>query len=484
MLWPEFVGGAYRSRSENIAADVCINLYPEVTESEGAKKATLIGTPGLNILLSLASAGCRGIFSQDDTTIAVVGDIIYTVDIAQASATSIGTIADDGLAASMACNGRGGEQLVIVAGGQLKVVTLTTNAVSAAIALPLTNAPTVVVFINGYFVLQEENSVRRWFSALENGTSWDALDFFATSQTSDNGVGLVAIHDRLWCLGSTTSSLYYDSGDADNPFVPYPGSVILTGLVSPSALTILGESVLWLAESDQGSRQIVMATGSQPQTISTPAIEFALGRYARVDDCEAYSYEQEGHSFAWFTFPSGDETWVFDLKTNQWHQRESWDEATGTSHHWRARGLCQSGAKLVTGDWTTGELYTLDLDVFTDACGVLRRVRRAPYLSSENQWLTISRVELGIEAGVGLTTGQGSDPKVMLSVSRDSGHTWGPVVTALLGPLGTYQTSAIWRRLGRVRADRLVLEVSQTDPVKTIWGPGLFIRATPGSGNL
>jgi len=45
-------------------------------------------------------------------------------------------------------------------------------------------------------------------------------------------------------------------------------------------------------------------------------------------------------------------------------------------------------------------------------------------------------------------------------------------------------TRAIWRRLGRARADQLVLEVSQTDAVRAVWGPGLWLRITQGSEQL
>jgi len=487
-FWPQFVGGAYRARSESIAADACINLYPEITESaESVKKSALYGTPGMKLLQMVTTAPCRGAFSQDDRSFAVLGDTLYEVNITQATATAIsGTILNDGNPVSFASNGRGGEQLAIVGGGALFIFNFVTNVLTGPIGLPLTNDALIVVFINGYFVLQEMASVRRWFSALEDGTSWDALDFFATSQTSDDGVGLIAVHDRLWCFGSQTASIYYDSGDALTPFQPYPGTVIHEGATSPWSIILQGENVFWLAQDNLGRGRIVMADGSggQPVPISTAPISFAISGYARINDCEALAYEQEGHPFVAFTFPTGDQTWVWDTREQMWHQRDQFDEITGVSHRWRARGCAVQGVEIMVGDYETGGLYTLSLDTFVDACGPIRRLRRAPYLSSENQWIFLDRFELGIQAGIGLITGQGSDPQLMLRVSRDSGATWTPPVVASMGAIGDYLARPAWTRLGRVRADRLVIEVTQTDPVRTVWGPGAWIRALPGTGQL
>lgn len=71
---------------------------------------------------------------------------------------------------------------------------------------------------------------------------------------------------------------------------------------------------------------------------------------------------------------------------------------------------------------------------------------------------------LDLETGVGLSSGQGSDPQVMLRWSDDGGHTWSNEHWVGIGALGEYRTRAVWRRLGQAR-DR-IYEVSGTDPVQ------------------
>ncbi len=493
MLWPSFVGPAYRARSETIAADALVNLYSETTViAQEAKKTTYYGTPGLKFFLTAPGGDvvCRGSFSQDGRTFSVIGDALYEIDMVGATVTNRGVIAFNSEPVSFASNGRGGEQLAIVGGGQLKIFNLVTNALSAAIVLPLTNAPVMIWFMDSYFLLLERDTVRVWFSApasLGGGTSWSALDFFARSQTSDNLMAIAVVRNRLWLFGSLTSEVYYDSGDADNPFVPYPGSLMQEGLSARWAMTVFGEGVFWLAQDNQGRNRIVSGSDYQPTVVSTPPISFAIASYADITDCEVLAYEQEGHPFLAWSFPSGGDagvTWCYDPREDQWHQRSQWNDALGIDMVWQARGLASTDQGLLVGDRTTGDLYTLDLDTFEDNEETIRRMRRAPYLSSENQWLRLDRFELGIQTGVGLASGQGVTPELMLSLSRDNGHTWIDAGTAGMGPMGEYDTRVIWRMLGRARADRLVLEVSQTDPVRAVWGPGAWIKARPGTGQL
>lgn len=64
---------------------------------------------------------------------------------------------------------------------------------------------------------------------------------------------------------------------------------------------------------------------------------------------------------------------------------------------------------------------------------------------------------------MGVQSGQGSDPKIMLQVSKDGGQTYGNERTVSIGTVGSYQKRAIFRRLGSSKD--FVLRVTMTDPV-------------------
>jgi hypothetical protein len=93
-----------------------------------------------------------------------------------------------------------------------------------------------------------------------------------------------------------------------------------------------------------------------------------------------------------------------------------------------------------------------------------RRLRRATHLSTEQLWNFYHAFQLDLETGVGLTTGQGSDPQIMLRYSDDGGHTWSSELWVSAGALGNYAHRAIWRRLGRSR-DR-IFEIVYSEPTK------------------
>jgi hypothetical protein len=71
-----------------------------------------------------------------------------------------------------------------------------------------------------------------------------------------------------------------------------------------------------------------------------------------------------------------------------------------------------------------------------------------------------------MERGVGLTTGQGSDPQAMLQWSDDGGYTWSNEHWVDVGAKGQYSTRVKWNALGssRDRVFRFVI----SDPVKCV----------------
>lgn len=71
---------------------------------------------------------------------------------------------------------------------------------------------------------------------------------------------------------------------------------------------------------------------------------------------------------------------------------------------------------------------------------------------------------LDIDMGLGLITGQGSDPEVMMRYSDDGLNTWSSERTRSFGKIGKYgQRKPVWRRNGNSR--ERVYEFAISDPV-------------------
>lgn len=483
-LFSAFCGASNPERSLAIDAQISVNCFQSTVEAVGAaKKAYQLGTPGLRPLGTVATSRGRGVFTQDGRTWTGVGDSIYELTFSPFTATLRGTIPDDGFPISWASNGDGGQQLAICGGGQLKILNLVTNLLSAAIVLPLTRAPVMVGFLDAYFLLSEKDSLITWFSALENGTLWDALDFFARSTASDHIVAMVCANSRAWIFGSETSEAYEDVGDADNPFQPIKGSLFQIGTRSPWAVSVGVNTIRWLGQSRDSGPAVYRLDGYNGTRISTHAIEAQLGTATTLADAEAFTEGREGHLFYALTCPSlgvAGDTLVLDEIEQAWHHRRRWNATLGREEAWRVRGHAVVGQVHVVGSRDSGSIWALDLDTYDDDGEILRMRRRAPYLGAENAWAFIDQFELGVEPGVGLNSGQGSDPQVELLVSKDLAKTWFSAGTASLGPMGAYDDRTFWTRLGRARVERLVFEVVITDPVKRVIGPGAWLRVTAG----
>ena len=84
---------------------------------------------------------------------------------------------------------------------------------------------------------------------------------------------------------------------------------------------------------------------------------------------------------------------------------------------------------------------------------------------SENRRLFLSYVCLDVQAGMGLSSGQGSDPVVMFRYSTDSGWTWSNERQMQTGKQGHYGQQVETWRLGYGR--NFVFEFSGSDPNTT-----------------
>jgi hypothetical protein len=253
------------------------------------------------------------------------------------------------------------------------------------------------------------------------------------------------------------------------------------GCVSAYTIAKMDNGLFWLGTDARGQGIVYRANGYTGVRISTHAIEYAIAQYGNISDAIAYTYQQEGHAFYVLSFPSGNATWVYDVSTQAWHERAGFDNGEFMRH--RSNCQCNFGGNIIVGDFENGNIYTFDLDVYADNGGIqkwLRSWRALPTGQNNLKRTAHHSLQLDCEAGVGLNTGQGSDPQVMLRWSDDGGHTWSNEHWSPLGKIGAYGQRTFWRRLGMTLKLRdRVYELSGTDPNKiAIMGAELIISPT------
>jgi len=471
------LGQSYVARSVNAADARMVNLFAEVL-SEGKEAAFLQRAPGLRKLATVGFGPIRGMwaFSNDDGTGFVVsGTELYKIDNSY-TATKIGNVSGTG-PVSMADNGT---QLFIACGGPSYIYNADTLAFGQITDADFPGALTVA-YLDGYFVFNEPNSQKMWVTQLLDGTSIDPLDFASTEGSPDGLLAVSSNFREIWAFGTNSIEVWYDTGASDFPLQRIQGAFNELGLAAAFSVAKVDNGLFWLGRDRRGQGIVYRANGYAGERISTHAVEWQIQQYADLSDAIAYTYQQDGHSFYVLIFPTANTTWVYDLATQAWHERAGWTNGAFTRH----RSNCQMAFnnEVIVGDFENGNIYAFDLDDYSDNGQIQKWLRSWRALGPGKNDLKRTAhhsLQLDIDAGVGLNTGQGSDPQVMLRWSDDGGHTWSNENWLSIGKIGEYYRRVIWRRLGMTLKLRdRVYEVSMTDPVKiAIMGAELHASAT------
>lgn len=459
-----FVGASYQERSRNLDAQACINLFPVLGESGTAKAvAALYGTPGSRQLLTLDSGPVRGMHAPTDGSDAIVvtGSSAYRV-ARDLTFKNIGGIDPAGQLVSIADNGT---QAVIVNGESGYLIDLTSNKVTPIVDEAFYGATSVDI-LNAYMLFNRPGTnIFYWTAA--NDVTFDALDFASAESNYEPIVRLFVNHGELLLFKETVTEIWRPSADADLVFARDTNAAIEQGCAAPWSVVGMDNSVFWLGKNQEGGGIVWKLNGYTPQRVSTDAIETAIAGYSNMTDAQAFAYQQEGHTFYMLTFPTDRATWVYDAGTQLWHQRAYLDPATGTLDRHRSNCHLYYAGLHVIGDCRTGMLSALDLDYHQDGADPMPSIRAAAHIAGPDYtWMIHNRLQVDMEAGVGLNDGQGVAPVVLLDWSNDGGHTWGNQHPRSIGKIGEYRARVRWNKLGRAR-DR-VYRITITDPIKRI----------------
>ena len=451
-----FVGPAYTSRSVNADAQRAVNCYLEMDNSSPRAPVALYGTPGTVLKLTLPTAPVRACIAQGSLSYWVSGNTVYKVT--SSSYTSLGTIGTSSGEIGFASNG---SQILLVDGSAGYLITTATDVLSTITDTDFPNGVTRCTYQDGYFIVSgKSGSPSFWINQTAyDGAAWDALDFASAEGAPDNTIGIISDHRELWLFGNESAEVWVNTGSTDFPFQRSGNTFIEHGCAAGGTVAKADNTVFWVGSDDRGAGIVWRANGYTPSRISTHALEFAFKNYT-LSDAFAFTYQQEGHIFYVLTFPTDGATWVYDASTQQWHERAWRNPATGVLGRWRANCSCFTGEHLV-GDWESGNIYTLDLDTFTDNGDPILRLRAAQTAENLQERIFFSSLQIDMETGVGTPT---IDPLLILRWSNDGGHSWSNEHYASVGNVGQYGARVKFNRLGQGR--NRVWEISMTDAVK------------------
>ena len=446
-----------------------VNWYMEIDDSglgqgaPGGKYPVILRpTPGLKPFAAIGSGvgEIRALFDHRDVLYVVANNTFYSVGT-DGTETVKGTLSSfSGVVQIAASN----SQIMIVDGTIGYVYNVDTDIFQTITDTDFTSTPDDVTYQDGFFVVVSQTDHKFYLSSINEALDWQALDFASATSHPDKLIGVTSDHRELWLFGTKTTEVWFNSGNATFPFERRPGVLISKGLAARDSLVQTDNSLFWLARDEQGESTVVRASGYTPQVISSVAVSQAIDSYDTVSDAVAFSYREGKHEFYVISFPTANKTWVYDISTNQWHERDSYDG--GDYNRYRAQVYAYSNGKHIVGDYSSRNLYELDDKTYTDNGELIRRMRRTKNYQANNNLSSMYNLVIDFEPGVGLDAGQGSDPQVMLRVSKDGGHTFGNEMMRDIGAAGVYNRRAKWDMLGSARV--WSLEITVTDPVNAV----------------
>jgi len=448
-------GLGIQSKSPNVTSQRRLNMYYEASKQEDKSKVTAYGTAGLSLFTSFGDTPVRGMHEFKEVIYLVHRGTFYEVNNAGVK-TMRGTIATTTGRVSIVDNG---VHIMIVDGSKGYIYNTSTLAFTLISAAGFPANPNTASFLSGVFIVSINNSGRFYISGIYDGLTWSALDFANAESNPDNLVNAFVNSGQLVLFGERSIEFWGVTGSLDFPFGSIQGASIEYGLASRFSVVKFSDGLMFLARTKAGEIKVLYMQGYQVKDVTDFELSNVINGYGNTGNATAFYYEIDGHSM--YELNIGGYTWLYDVSTQCWSELQS----NGLTRHLAEIKTNLLNRNLVS-DYLSGNVYYLEKDVYTDNGAPITRELVSKHIFNNQDRVFISSLQVDMEGGTGLISGQGSNPQVMLQVSKDNGHTYGNERWADLGKIGEYLTRVIWRQLGTGRY--FTFKVRITDPVKVV----------------
>jgi len=439
---------SYRTRLKKGAVSRLLNCYAVQSAPEGRAPTAVMGSAGIDAFSTISTGPQHAAIEFGGTLYCVAGNTFYSVD-SNGVETSIGTISGSG-SVDIAKNT---SQIAILRDTALWVYeggVLT--AVSDADFTSRGGLKMAVLDSYGGFI--EPNSGRFFICDLDDFTVYDALDFATAEGNPDNLVSIESNQRQFVLFGKDSIELWDNVGGTGFPFQRSGNGYVENGCIGKDATCMADNTVFWM-DTDRMFRKL---EGITPRRISNDGCEQQWQDYATVSDAKVFSYIFDGHTFVVVQFPAQGTTWVYDINTQEWHERASYG-----FDYWRASWVVKVNGATFVGDTETGNIGEMSATSYSEWDNILSREATTGVIYGDNRWMFHGRLELDLEVGQGIESGQGSDPEIMLDLSNDGGRTFISKSSRKLGVAGQFSKRVHWEPLGRSR--ERVYRFRVTDPV-------------------
>lgn len=326
------------------------------------------------------------------------------------------------------------------------------------------NGAKTMCFLSGRNISELPGTRQGYCSEQYDLTNWTNSSglptFFTKNDFPDNLLAVDSLNGNLILWGDGKSiEFWQDVGTSPLPFAKISGVTQTVSLAAINSRVLFNNTIAFVGHALEGGTQVFVLNGYVAQKISYSDVDDLLSSFATTQDAIALTYMSHGHPRYQVTFPTAMRTLVYDALTSFWDEAQTGIALTG--RHFANLGVAFNGKNYVS-DSTSGVIYQLSDTIYTDNGTPIKRQLVTRHVHAAGNELSVDELFIDMATGVGLQTGQGSNPQIMLQVSRNNGNTFGKEKWKSIGAVGKY-TRVRWLQLGS--AEDFVFQFTMTDPV-------------------
>lgn len=472
----DILGGSYQQKYKELNCQRTINWYPvPATEQEKDKyTSALFPFPGLTTFVAPGGRYNRGLFVAQthnynrcftviDTTLYEILENAYYV-----SRGSLVNIAQGSSKIYMTCNAN--EEVGIFGYNAAYVFNMSTNVLTQITTAQYPGTATTADYLDGYTIITSLGAV--YFNPSSALLTWDITDTFSPTFKPAPTIAVKALREEIYCFTSESIEVYINDGST--PYSRLPRTSLVVGLAAKDSIAMSNDGFIFLGRNKSGESSVYfLNTQYSLEIVSPTSVNWNLNKNKpSLEDAYGYmQYTKDGHVFYYLTCPQLQVTYVYDFATKEWCERSSKqpaNEIDGSSVYREFRGRHYVNFKGIHlfADLYSGTVFKEDFTSATDNGEIILRTRISQTYCKDKQNISVYDLEIETNTGNGVLSGQGVDPIMMISISKDQGYTYNTPRSIKLGAQGNYLQRARIRKLGTSRNWTVKLSVS--DPIDVI----------------
>jgi hypothetical protein len=216
--------------------------------------------------------------------------------------------------------------------------------------------PGAVYMNNTFFVMTTDGRI--YSSAIDDPTSWGALDFVTLTSEPDSPVVLSKTNNYLVAFSSNYTEFYYYSGEpTGSPISPNLPAKLEIGCAAADSVVKFPNSIVFIGSDKTAGRSVYVIEGTSSRSVSTKAIETFLNNDP-LTNVSAFAVGISGHDFYVLNLANSNVSLVYDMSTGMWSEWTS--IVNGVEQRFELNNFVSIGSTTFLQSETQGYIAKMD----------------------------------------------------------------------------------------------------------------------------